>query len=464
MPTRIKGLKAVLVLTQEQQEQVYEFMQRQNKLNLYASKHLHKMLINDIQVDVKVKPERIFLNAQAAVRRLSPAVLCSASARWLKRHTEIDEMKNTLGLPYADNIRCATYLSGRFYKGIGQRGKDKIKGTGKALFVPKNPAIPKAAKSLYVLGSMFKKVFTDNGQLTWHDSEHESGLVDVIGLKVQLNLHDGIKFDANIRIPRSQTPFLNFIEYNKKKLYCDSNLINDNGGYSIVLLIKEQYDYAYEPEVALGLDLNRRADCFITLSGEYGKIALRPHLKEMVDKVKEANTAIAEYKGRKRTKRLQWFEARNKLRKAFNEEVDAIVNLAKEKKALVCVDGITLAQSGTFGHAELVESLKRRLDKENMPYVMVKTPNTSKDCYNCLTADKKYVGTARHTNFSDSICPVCMQKFDADTNAANNIAYDGWQLFDGGKILRPSSKENPRPKQNYKKLEALWALQNDVKF
>lgn len=462
---RIKGIKCALVLTDEQKELVNEFIKRQNKLNLYASKQLRKLIKKNIQVDVKVKPEPIYDNIKLAIRYLPDQILLSASSRWLKRHTDIESLKKELALPYSDNVRCASYLSARFYKGIQRRFKHLKKGE---FYIPKNPAIPKVSKALYMQGNMMKKVFTkySNGvtNISFVDNNHASDLVDVDGLQIQLNLHNKISFNVPIRVPKRQAHLLNFIKYDKKKLYCDTNLMHSKKGFDIVLKITESFDFSYQPKTVIGIDMNRRQECFITLSNEFGKIALNDSQANLVEKVKEANTAISSYNGRKRTKRLQWFAARTKLQNSFDQQVNNIIQLAKDNEALIAVDGIALAESGTFGHSEFLKSLISRLSNENIPYVKVETPNTSKDCYHCLITTNEYKVVARHNNFADIICPNCMRKFDADVNAANNIAHDGWQIFLTGKNPRKSTRNVKRNPPKYNKVLKQYNLVHNILF
>ena len=67
--------------------------------------------------------------------------------------------------------------------------------------------------------------------------------------------------------------------------------------------------------------------------------------------------------------------------------------------------------------------------QKKVPFVIVPSAHTSSDCSYCFERSGKYNQVARSKDFEKVSCEVCGQNYNADVNAARNIAQDGWFIF-----------------------------------
>lgn len=409
---RVSGLRITLTPKNCTKDEVREWMTAQRKLTNYASKHLLRLMKQSYDI-----AEKVFKNN-------SHYLAYEVHHGILLKHTDFREQRLKLGLRTSTNERLAAAIAGRFYHGYGQRngGSKDGKWTYK---LPNLPAITRQNKAIHVKDSVLTK-HVDGDKVT-ASVQPVKGQHVLTNTVFKLQGLFGKIYEFEGRIPACKIHLLEFLD-TKKNVDCNI-FFTRKGNLTIVIKIDEVYELAYEPQDILGIDFNKRQKVFATMSdGEI--IPLSNELKSLVDKVHEVNDTIHEIKSAKERQkyRYQWKNERTVLRKAFTDMVNGIIDKAKTNKCIIAIDGVTQAQ-GSFGHAELKEALVKRCHKENIPFIIVPSAHTSSDCAYCFSETGQYLPVARSKDYELISCNNCGKNYNADVNAALNIANDGKYIF-----------------------------------
>ena len=98
-------------------------------------------------------------------------------------------------------------------------------------------------------------------------------------------------------------------------------------------------------------------------------------------------------------------------------------------KSILGIDDLSCgAQTGTFGHEHMKNSLRELAEKNGIPYYAIQTYYTSQRCMNCGCIHKDNRPTK--TSYNEFECINCGYTSDAQINAAQNVAYFTEQLYE----------------------------------
>lgn len=415
-------------------QDVRNFMKAQRKLTNYASTKLLELM----QDDESICKEILSLNG---------GTLMGVSQRILVDKTDFRQYRESLGFSLSINERIATSVAARFYLGYAKR--NGVMKNGKWInALPEKPAITRQNKAIHLIDGAFK-IFV-NGEITIIN-ERKNGLVDLSNISFQLRGLDGVRHNFSASIPKKQFKLLKFLNIRDTNNCC-CNMFFVGDVLTIVVLIDEKYELTYDHQTVLGIDFNRRSDVFITMSD--GAIIKRPQsISDLVKEISDLDSAIGKAENSKKRSpfRRCWQTKRKQLRKELMQIAQQIIDKTISQKALLCVDGVTMAQTGTFGHAELKESILKLCRQHKIPFVIVPSAHTSSDCAIC-GEDGIYHPVGRSANMEIVSCDRCKKNYHADINAAKNIALDGKKIFDRTdadlvkvKSDRPTSKQRKKP-------------------
>lgn len=443
---RVSGLRVTLTPTNCTKDEVRDWMTAQRKLTNYASKHLLRLMKQSYDI-----AEKVFKNN-------SHYLAYEVHHHILLTHTDFREQRLKLGLRTSTNERLAAAIAGRFYHGYGQRNGGSAEGKW-VYKLPNLPAITRQNKAIHVKDSVLTKHV--NGNKVTASIEPTKGQHVLNNTIFKLQGLFGKIYEFEGRIPACKIHLLEFLD-TKKNVDCNI-FFTKNGNLTIVIKIDEVYELAYEPKEVLGVDFNKRQRVFATMSD--GKIIpLTQEMKTLVDNVHSVNDMIHEIKSAKERQkyRYQWKNERAVLRRAFESMVDTIINKTKETQSLLAIDGVTQAQ-GSFGHAELKEALVKRCHQENIPFVIVPSAHTSSDCAYCYNQSGQYYPVARSKDFELISCDHCGKNYNADINAAQNIANDGKYIFFNTNTDFPKDKFG-RPIRSLRPSTSVLNRKKKVKF
>lgn len=194
----------------------------------------------------------------------------------------------------------------------------------------------------------------------------------------------------------------------------------------------------YEPESAIGFDLNKTPKDWVVLStGE--TIPAPANILEKFEKIREINKLLDSDKKKpvadrllrspqRRKLRYRWKELHKSLRNTIRKEVcPAIIQIAVDEEALLCIDSVKTGQAmGTFGQDYLIPILQEMCENQGIPFYVVPCRNTSRRCSLCGHTAKE-----NRTTVEEFCCVSCGFEEVSHKNAASNIAYQGWRLFEG---------------------------------
>lgn len=406
-------------------KEIKQWMTAQRKLTNYASAKLFDL----ITTDEAVKQE---------VYKYSGDSLISAAQRILVEKTDFRQYRESLGFVLAINERIATAVAGRFYLGFARRNGKMVNGKWEHA-IPNSAAKTRQNKAVHLIDNVFK-MFID-GDITITKTR-KNGLVDLANITFQLRGLNGIKHNFSASIPKNQFKLLKFLrERAGNNCYC--NMFFQGETLTIVVLVDQEYELAYEYKNVLALDFNVRSNVFVAMNDEttIARSQLITDTAKAVGQLDKDIHAAIDAKTRAPL-RHAWKAKRKQLRKLLTPIAQEIVNKAIQNKSLLAIDGVTMPNSGTFGHAELKEMLLALCQQYKIPFVFVPSPHTSSDCAVCQTPvgrspDKELVS-----------CNKCKKNYHADFNAAKNIAYDGKIIFDGTTMdLEKKSAGRPTTKQ-----------------
>lgn len=422
--TRTTGIRATLIPTNCNKDDVLKWMNTQRKLTNYASKHLLRLMKESPSI-----AEIVFSNN-------SHYLAYEVHHNILLKHTDFRNYRIELGLRTSTNERLAAALAGRFYHGYGQRNGDMAEGKWEYK-LPNLPAITRQNKAIHVKDSVLRK-FVDGDEIITSTKQTKNEQVLIENVRFELQGLFGKIYEFKVLIPNNQVHLLKFLS-NKSNVDC--NIFFINGNLTIVFKVEEEYELAYEPVSTLGLDLNKRENVFAAMSdGEI--IQLTSDLRDNILLVKSLDEKIHEVKESKlrRNYRIQWKKARKELSKKFEPIMKRIISKVEDNKYLLAIDGVTQAKNGSFGHAELKEELVRICKKKNLPFIIVPSAHTSSDCSYCFERSKEYNQVSRSKDFKHISCNVCEKTYHADINAARNIAHDGEYIFNNSTMDFPKDK------------------------
>jgi hypothetical protein len=220
---------------------------------------------------------------------------------------------------------------------------------------------------------------------------------------------------------------------NKKPFVSDclgGNLEHKNDKWIFTVKADIPFEWLYQPECVVGFDLNMNKESFITLNHKLNgqlKIARVDKITSLCRRVCKLNKEIKKpmsYKKR-RGLRKKCIKAHKQLETACFGPCREIVDWAKQNKALICIDQLTVGtRTGTFGHDKVIKIITTLCEDERVPFIKVPTKLTSQKCNLCgHLAERETVDVLN--------CKMC-GRLDAQLNAANNIAEAGWFIWFNG--------------------------------
>ena len=408
---RVTGIRITLEPDNCTKDEIIQWMSAQRKLTNYASKHLLRLMRKDASI------------AEIVFKNNSHYLAYEVHHHILLPFTSFREERIKLGLRTSTNERLAAAIAGRFYHGYGQRNGSKKDVWAYAL--PKLPAITRQNKAVHVKDSVLRK-FVDGNTITVNP-EVINGQQYLSNVRFELQGLFGKIYKLKGKILSKHIHLLEFLDL-KENVDCNI-FLTKHGNITIMIRIDEEYELMYQPTQTLGVDFNKRKNVFVTMNdGTF--IPLTSEIAEKIQCVKESDESIHEVKSSKlrQTFRMQWKQCRKELRHSLRNIANEIITKAIVTESLLAIDGVTQSQ-GSFGHAELKEMLVKLCKQKKVPFVIVPSAHTSSDCSYCFERSGKYNQVARSKDFEKVSCEVCGENYNADVNAARNIAQDGWFIF-----------------------------------
>lgn len=442
---RTTGIRITLEPQNCTKEDIKNWMVAQRKLTNYASKNLLRLMRKDASI------------AEVVFKNNSHYLAYEVHHHILLPFTKFREERIKLGLRTSTNERLAAAIAARFYHGYGQRN-----GTKKDVWtyaLPKLPAITRQNKAVHVKDSVLRKFVDGDKIIVSPEVKNEQQYLENVRFELQ-GLFGKI-YELKGKILSKHVHLLQFLDL-KENVDCNIFLTR-NGNITIIVKIEEEYTLTYEPTQTLGIDFNKRPDVFVSMSdGVF--IPLTHEINENIKCVKEADENIHAVKSAKLRQafRNQWKQCRKNLRHSLTNIAHEIITKAINTKSLLAIDGVTQAQ-GSFGHAELKEALVKRCHKENIPFVIVPSAHTSSDCAYCYNHSGQYYPVARSKDFERISCDHCGKNYNADINAAQNIANDGKYIFFNTNTDFPKDKFG-RPIRSLRPSTSVLNRKKKVKF
>lgn len=211
------------------------------------------------------------------------------------------------------------------------------------------------------------------------------------------------------------------------------NFIPKEKSSEFVMAIKVPFEPQYKPTSVLGFDLNKSLDSWLVFNtGDVirGDESVEQYIKE----IRELNKIIDNRsKGSLRAKQRRHFRlrVRNKHRKfdrRISEVCEKIIEVAKDKEALLCLDMVKTGQKmGTFGQDKILPQLQTMCENQGIPFIAVPCKNTSRRCSSC-----GYVHKDNRKTVDEFKCLKCEYEDLSHLNAAKNIAFLGNKMFEAG--------------------------------
>ena len=223
------------------------------------------------------------------------------------------------------------------------------------------------------------------------------------------------------------------------------NFICKQGAFVVAVDVTSVSEY--EPKSAIGFDLNKTPEDWIVLSsGE--TIPAPADILDKFNELREINKIINE-KNKPVAERTMRSPQRRKLqhkRKKMHKKLDGLIrSVAKDivakairHEALLCIDSVKTGQAmGTFGQDHLIPMLQKLCENGGVPFYVVPCRNTSRRCSLC-----GHVAKENRTTVEEFCCVSCGFEEVSHKNAASNIAYQGWRLFQAGLPCANYEKRN----------------------
>lgn len=390
-PTKKRGVKFMLAPTDEQHQTMLEYQVRHKEAVAHMAAVILKKLQDGSVTQEQIEPQR---NSKFA------------DSLW---KTEDKHLTKTLGLTKSRQKRGACFLALRFFRGYLKRNNK----------LPKELPRLRHTKATYLEDGIVKDKSKGKAEGIFRMSVHGRG-----------EKKKAPHIDIDYTIPKGMM-------YKKSHVPDDfgGNLVRSGDKWWFTAVATIPFEWQYEPEQAIGFDLNKTPKFFITLSekikfdGEERDTL--PHSKAITSHAKKLTKLNEEIKDetltskQRRAVRKKWHKAHLKMERLCKPYCDQIISQAKEKKALLCIDDLSCgARTGSFGQDKVVSMLTKMCEDQGVPYIAVPTPYTSKVCNKCKAKGER-------PNPDVVECPNC-GTVAAHHNAAKNIAEWGMKIWKEG--------------------------------
>jgi hypothetical protein len=448
-----KGIRIVLNVPYDEKPELLEHISRVNELIRYASKELYPFVANVTEVEDKKHGKMSILELIRKLKTTLPYTLQTHSRNLFNLKAKMKE----LGYSGSGFERMICGMVGKYYKGMDKRNGDFKVPVYQSRCAPSC----KKYKSVHYWDGMGVFKFTYGDVLEFQEIRHK--LSKCVSHQVELKTYAGVK-SLHFSVRTNQThlvqEYLNKRSKTKKNPYIYGNLVpnlkfNQDGTinpykttFHFVINHSYEEDFAYVPTQALGFDLNQRKDVFAVFSdNRIGDINLtnQNKLNDLIEERKKINAKIdnrrlSNLNSRQRQGfRNRWKKLDNLICKEIKELgiIDRIINFARTNQYLVAIDALAFGDKSGFGQSQFIHLLKEALEKEKIPFVVVKTKFTSQICNECLNQNIE-ARTGRNDKQDSISCTRCRKNYHADKNAAKNIAFFGWRLWSTGEDKRPN--------------------------
>lgn len=466
------GIRVVLNLDYQQKHVMLEHIRRQNLLINKASRNMYEMMSQETAVSLaqvsktgKVV-EETGVNIFDTLKRSSESMKASKAQRYFNILNPIHEYAVELGYNSSRIERMCYGMAAKFYTGMDRRNGDyKVNYYDS----PNFPTMNNFAAT-HVIDGMAK--FVTNDTFATFDVRRKR-LSRCNNITASVKTHVG-----NVEVPfcirtAQLEHFQKYLDSKPQKTI-EGNLIvekkyNQDGSvnaylssYHFMVMVEVEELYQYDPECVLSMDFNQRKDVFCVFNLDdiptlnvvnqrnfNGLLTARQLIqKEINDSLKKEGRWQSKDR---RYLRLYWKHLGHLITQNIrdNHYAESIVRNAEERHALLAIDDIRLSDKAGFGHYQMKEELVKLCVSRKVPYILVPTPHTSTDCNNCFQETGKYIQTGRSKDKELISCASCNAIYDADKNAAKNIADDAIDIWNSAnsRRKRPTSKNrNTRPK------------------
>lgn len=200
-----------------------------------------------------------------------------------------------------------------------------------------------------------------------------------------------------------------------------------------VAAIQVPFKPQYKPNSVLGFDLNKTLDSWLVFNtGDIirGDESIEGYIKDIRDLNKLIdNAAKGSLKSsQRRAIRKQVQNKHKKFNKKISEICETIIDVVKDKSALLCLDMVKTGQKmGTFGQDKIIPQLQTMCENQGIPFIAVPCKNTSRRCSSC-----GYVHKDNRKSVDEFKCLKCGHEELSHLNAAKNIAFLGNKMFEAG--------------------------------
>lgn len=245
-------------------------------------------------------------------------------------------------------------------------------------------------------------------------------------------LHGALKVDGKrCNDPKVEIPYEVMKGSHKNKKWMERgfgcNLKFKDGHWVVAAAAWIPFKWSYVPTASLGFDLNETPEDFITFS-DGAVFAADDRLLRCIARLDDLNAQLRD-KTRKFIKnssersavRHKVFLAHRRLRRLCQAYCQRIIDKAVAAKAVLCIDDLSL-KSGSFGQEHIIDTLQQMCEDAGIPFVLMPTYHTSKMHNGC----KRW---AERPTTAQGVCSHCGVTYDAQLNAAKNIADGGWKIW-----------------------------------
>tara|TARA_R110000796_G_scaffold1193_3_gene4670 strand:+ start:4586 stop:5839 length:1254 start_codon:yes stop_codon:yes gene_type:complete len=216
----------------------------------------------------------------------------------------------------------------------------------------------------------------------------------------------------------------------------------DSGKFGGNLIVKQKcfvvavdvpFVQQYTPEKVLGFDINKSLNNWIVFNS--GDVIPAPDVvADYIEKIRKLNKTIDNGKkeglksSQRRSLRKQIINKHGQLHAEIKKVCEKIVEVAKNQKALLCIDMVKTGQNmGTFGQDKIIPELQTLCENQGIPFIAVPCKNTSRRCSSC-----GYVHKDNRKTTDEFKCLKCGHDELSHLNAAKNIAFLGNKMVEGG--------------------------------
>lgn len=192
-------------------------------------------------------------------------------------------------------------------------------------------------------------------------------------------------------------------------------------------------NWKYKPKGFLGFDINKSPESFIFFSktiefnGEKTKVIKKNKLNKKIQFLENQLKDVNSEKGlRSKAKRIH-----KKLKQLYRCVILEILNYCKKNQLAICIDDLTTGErNGSFGQDKIRSLMVEICEQENIPFVLVPTPYTTRICNSCGHVHPKIDLDTRKFN-----CQKCNKFLIRDENSAKNIETIGKEIWENGFCL-----------------------------